>query len=226
MANLASLGLACPYPMAKLSERKYKLLRDVAIAPQDFRVFGKTRDAKERVECLWFQTTSLSDYLEARFDEETTVVDIAMLRLIFGILVEELVSLVRAYTPPIDRGVGLFEGGYYRLYMFVGTEHLSWPKRITHDQRFRILAAVSENAALASVLKALDRRQVEEYRSAMRAAHAEIMARICAVSEARGTPGLAMVILPTDSMDGLLASLEDQSRNPGDFDFDGKRQRT
>ena len=123
MANLASLGLACPYPMAKLSERRYKLLRDVAIAPQDFRVFGKTRDAKERVECLWFETTSLSDYLEARVDEETTVVDIAMLRLIFGILVEELVSLVRAYTPPIDRdGVGLFEGGYYRLYMFVEPE--------------------------------------------------------------------------------------------------------
>ena len=193
-----------------MEEVRYQLLRDVVLDPLGY----PDRYADHRVVELWTRAYSYSNW---------PPVDARLMKIIYSVLVEDLEAVIVAYAERAPRHeFRLFESGPWQnsLCRFMEVEY------INHEQRFRILEAVSENPSVVSILKASDRKRLEEYHATKRAMFAPFVRRLDELSIARGTPGIAIVILPTDSVDGVLAALEDQSRNPGDFDFgDCKRRR-
>ena len=168
------------------------------------------------------------------WDDET-------LRWLAGLLTDRMADMIRAFAagdkplfvgvpgptpesllfpgcPAAEDGVGYlreFTGYVYRC-VFGGMR-----RDLPDDLRYRILAAVSGNAAVYDALICpRDARLVDDYRSAAKAANDAFIAELQKVSVARGTPGIALVVLPTHScMEGVVDALKDQASHPDEFDF-------
>ena len=191
----------------------YRLLRDAVLDPSSSPI-----DAELRVAKLWSRAHYVYLY------RETTNLH----RIVYAALVDDLVEHIDAYTaqPPAATDPYVYRLFFSRGPTFTNLVSITTVKHLTIEQRFRILAAVSGNPSVVSILDAGDRECLEEYHATVRAALTPFVRKLDKIAIARGTPGIAAVILPTDSVDGVLDALEDQSRNPGDFDFgDCKRQR-